>query len=43
MRKTWEESPIPIPFMIYLFNVTNPDEVDVGGKPNLEEVGPYTF
>lgn len=43
MRKAWEESPVPIPLRIYLFNVTNPDEVDAGEKPNLQEVGPYTF
>lgn len=27
----------------YLFNVSNPDEIQQGGKPMLREMGPYTY
>jgi len=30
-------------FKVYLFNITNPDEVYNGGTPNLEQVGPYVY
>jgi hypothetical protein len=30
-------------FIIYLFNVTNPDGIENGEKPVLEEAGPYVF
>lgn len=26
-----------------MYNITNPDEVEGGGKPRLEEVGPYIY
>ncbi|XP_022190215.2 sensory neuron membrane protein 2 [Nilaparvata lugens] len=39
----WIESPIPIYLKIYIFTVTNPDEVNLGGKPKLIEKGPYVY
>lgn len=31
-------------YKIYLWNVTNPDEITAGtAKPKLQEVGPYVF
>ncbi|CAL8141657.1 unnamed protein product [Orchesella dallaii] len=27
----------------YMYNITNPDVVEAGGKPSLEEVGPYVY
>lgn len=43
MRDMFTEVPFPLDFKIYLFNVTNKEEVIVGGKPHLQEVGPYYF
>ena len=28
---------------VYLFSVTNPLEVEGGGKPHLDQVGPFTY
>lgn len=39
----WESFPIPIQFSIYVFNVTNHLEVETGGKPKLQEIGPFVF
>lgn len=30
-------------YEIFMFNITNPDEVMAGAKPELEEVGPYIY
>lgn len=37
------EKPLPFTYKIYLWNVTNPDEVSNNQKPKLQEVGPYVF
>lgn len=40
----WKKTPIPVTFKVYIFNVTNPDEVmNNGAMPNVQEVGPYVF
>lgn len=43
MRDMFTEVPFPLDFKIYLFNVTNKAEVNTGGKPKLQEVGPFYF
>ncbi|KAG4077516.1 hypothetical protein HA402_002943 [Bradysia odoriphaga] len=42
-RERYVKSPDPIEFRIYLFHVTNKDEVINGSKPMLQEIGPYVF
>jgi len=39
----WREAPIPIYLNFYIHHVTNPDEVELGGKPIFEEKGPYAY
>lgn len=43
IRSMYTKVPFPIDFRIYVFNVTNKDEVTKGGKPKLQQVGPYYF
>lgn len=39
----WKESPVPIYQKFYFFNVTNPQDIELGDKPKLEEIGPFTY
>lgn len=39
----WTIPPFAVTFKVYLFNVTNPYEVMNGGKPRVQEIGPYVF
>lgn len=43
MRDLWSNLPFPMDFKIYLFNVTNPNEITAGEKPILKEVGPFFY
>ncbi|GBP51882.1 Sensory neuron membrane protein 2 [Eumeta japonica] len=43
MYEKWRKLPIPLIFKVYLFNVTNPEEVNGGERPVLSEVGPYVY
>ncbi|XP_031619154.1 sensory neuron membrane protein 1-like [Contarinia nasturtii] len=42
-RDMFVKVPFAIDFNLYLWNVTNKDEVMTGAKPILQEIGPYYF
>ncbi|XP_078666182.1 scavenger receptor class B member 1-like isoform X2 [Branchiostoma floridae x Branchiostoma belcheri] len=39
----WKDIPIPIYMQFYLFEILNVDEVMKGGKPAVQQRGPYTY
>jgi hypothetical protein len=39
----WRKLPIPLSFNVYVFNVTNPDDVQNGSNPVVQEIGPYVY
>ena len=43
LRKLWSKIPDGIDFKIYMFNITNPMDVQAGKKPIVTEIGPYFF
>lgn len=43
IREFYTKLPFPIDFKVYLFNVTNKDDVMNGAKPMVQEIGPYVF
>lgn len=43
MFDKWRKMPVPLDFKIYVFNVTNRDEINNGELPKLAEVGPYVY
>lgn len=43
IRDFWEKLPQPLDFNIYVFNVTNPNEITSGSKPVVQEIGPFHY
>lgn len=43
IRDMWTAFPLPLDFKVYLFNVTNAEEIQEGKKPKLQEVGPFFY
>ncbi|XP_014250923.1 sensory neuron membrane protein 1-like [Cimex lectularius] len=43
IRKIWNNIPQAFDFKIWVFNITNPDEVQKGGIPVVAEIGPYYY
>lgn len=43
VRGMWQKIPFALDFKVYIFNYTNPDEVQKGGIPIVKEIGPYHF
>lgn len=40
---SWKTPPPPVYMEFFFFNVTNVDQILVGGKPEVTQVGPYTY
>ncbi|CAH2208692.1 jg21356, partial [Pararge aegeria aegeria] len=43
MFEKWRVIPVPLSFKVYVFNVSNAEEVNEGAKPILNEIGPYVY
>ncbi|VVC86960.1 unnamed protein product [Leptidea sinapis] len=43
MFEKWRKLPMPLTFNVYLFNVTNVQDINSGMKPLLQEVGPFVY
>nr|WHS04477.1 sensory neuron membrane protein 2 [Protegira songi] len=43
MFDKWLKLPMPLDFKVYVFNVTNAEEVNKGEKPILKEIGPFVY
>ncbi|XP_055895678.1 lysosome membrane protein 2-like isoform X2 [Biomphalaria glabrata] len=42
--KFWQKPPVPVSFNIYVFHITNPDEILAGtAPPSVIEKGPYVY
>ncbi|KAM7538610.1 hypothetical protein Aperf_G00000047261 [Anoplocephala perfoliata] len=39
----WASTDAPMFFSIYLFNITNQGEIEMGAKPRIQQIGPYVF
>lgn len=42
-RRVYTNPPFPLTYSVFLFNVLNKDEVQNGGLPHFQEIGPYVF
>ncbi|KAM6903038.1 lysosome membrane protein 2-like [Xenentodon cancila] len=40
---SWKNPPPPVFMEYFFFNVTNVDEIVAGGKPEVNQIGPYTY
>ena len=43
LRTMYMKLPFPLSFKIYVFNITNPEQVATGATPIVKEVGPYQY
>lgn len=43
MFSSWLDPPVQPHLTIYAFNLTNPQEVLLGAKPHVQEVGPFVY
>ncbi|XP_063916640.1 sensory neuron membrane protein 2-like [Zophobas morio] len=41
--EAWKNIPFPFKLKVYFFNVTNANDVQMGSKPILREIGPYIY
>ena len=43
MRDIWGKFPFSMDYSIYMFNISNPEEIKNGAKPIVNQVGPYIY
>nr|APG32553.1 sensory neuron membrane protein [Conogethes punctiferalis] len=43
MFEKWRKLPMPLIFKVFVFNVTNAEDVNAGARPKLQELGPYVY
>ncbi|XP_076046428.1 lysosome membrane protein 2-like isoform X2 [Oratosquilla oratoria] len=41
--EAWVDSPVPVYYKVFAFNLTNPDAFMAGARPRMEELGPYVY
>lgn len=41
--ESWKNPPPPVYMEFFFFNVTNVDMIPEGGKPMVNQIGPYTY
>ncbi|XP_021955612.1 sensory neuron membrane protein 1 isoform X2 [Folsomia candida] len=41
--EVWDVVPGTHSYQVYIFNVTNPHDVEKGAKPSLQQIGPYFY
>lgn len=39
----WVKPPVPVYMQYYLFNYTNVDDILNGSKPQVRQLGPYSY
>jgi len=43
LYSAWVHPPTPVYMKLYVFNITNPQQIGLGELPKLEELGPFVF
>lgn len=41
--EAWRETPVPVYYKVYVFNLTNPRQFMAGDNPVMRECGPYVY
>lgn len=41
--KNWQSTSSPVYMQYFMFNVTNPKDIENGGKPFVKQLGPYSY
>ncbi|XP_037793733.1 scavenger receptor class B member 1-like [Penaeus monodon] len=41
--EAWVDTPVPVYYKVFVFNLTNPDQFMAGGRPRVQERGPYVY
>ncbi|KAK8394388.1 hypothetical protein O3P69_006524 [Scylla paramamosain] len=41
--ESWVDTPVPVYYKVYVFNLTNPKQFMAGDRPRVQERGPYVY